>query len=220
MGFWSHLRLSRNPRCQAAHDDLLDSMDASGAPPRDHVTRFSGDAFGTAGDYEGDDFGQEPDSESQSEDGDSGPEDEQRLFDQDLEDSWEPERPSTLIHEPTHTPPTQVHDLNADLHDTHLRLLAEERAHNHPQIVRYSETYPASRVGTRLGNTGTTADANYARSINGGNNTWAPFKSEIDWKVARWAKLRGPGSTAFSELLAIDGVRYLFVHRDCSLIFW
>ncbi|PPQ81967.1 hypothetical protein CVT26_004198 [Gymnopilus dilepis] len=27
-----------------------------------------------------------------------------------------------------------------------------------------------------------------------------------DWKVAQWAKLRGVGSTAFSDLLAIDGV--------------
>ncbi|KAF9474258.1 hypothetical protein BDN70DRAFT_815973 [Pholiota conissans] len=28
----------------------------------------------------------------------------------------------------------------------------------------------------------------------------------MEWEVARWAKLRGPGSTAFSELLEIDGV--------------
>ncbi|KAF9477316.1 hypothetical protein BDN70DRAFT_838060, partial [Pholiota conissans] len=28
----------------------------------------------------------------------------------------------------------------------------------------------------------------------------------MEWEIARWAKLRGPGSTAFSELLEIDGV--------------
>lgn len=35
---------------------------------------------------------------------------------------------------------------------------------------------------------------------------WAPFSTRREWEVARWAKLRGPSSTALSELLAIDGV--------------
>ncbi|KAJ3780005.1 hypothetical protein GGU10DRAFT_397894 [Lentinula aff. detonsa] len=37
-------------------------------------------------------------------------------------------------------------------------------------------------------------------------NPWAPFSSEIDWKIACWVKLRGPSSTALTELLAINGV--------------
>lgn len=39
-------------------------------------------------------------------------------------------------------------------------------------------------------------------------NCWAPFTSQLDWEMARWAKLRGPGSTALSELLKLDGVRH------------
>jgi hypothetical protein len=35
---------------------------------------------------------------------------------------------------------------------------------------------------------------------------WAPFRSQLDWDVARWAKMRGQTSTAVSELLAIPGV--------------
>ncbi|THU78566.1 hypothetical protein K435DRAFT_824095 [Dendrothele bispora CBS 962.96] len=35
---------------------------------------------------------------------------------------------------------------------------------------------------------------------------WAPFNSRMDWEIAQWAKMRGTGSTAFSDLLAIDGV--------------
>jgi hypothetical protein len=35
---------------------------------------------------------------------------------------------------------------------------------------------------------------------------WAPFSTRLEWEVARWAKLRGPSSTALSELLQIDGV--------------
>jgi len=38
-------------------------------------------------------------------------------------------------------------------------------------------------------------------------NPYTPFLSKLDWEFARWAKLRGPGSTAASELMGIDGVR-------------
>ena len=38
------------------------------------------------------------------------------------------------------------------------------------------------------------------------SNPYAPFKSRMDWEIARWAKLRGPGSTAITELLSISGV--------------
>ncbi|KAG2124671.1 hypothetical protein DEU56DRAFT_963354 [Suillus clintonianus] len=40
-----------------------------------------------------------------------------------------------------------------------------------------------------------------------GNNPYFPFCSQIDWEIARWSKLRGPTSTAFTDLLAINGVR-------------
>jgi len=48
----------------------------------------------------------------------------------------------------------------------------------------------------------------YAKKI-GTSNPWAPFESEIDWKLAKWAKMRGPSSTALTELLDIPGVRLL-----------
>jgi hypothetical protein len=40
------------------------------------------------------------------------------------------------------------------------------------------------------------------------DETYAPFGSKLDWDVARWAKLRGPSSSAVSELLEIDGVSF------------
>ncbi|THU75511.1 hypothetical protein K435DRAFT_619026, partial [Dendrothele bispora CBS 962.96] len=46
----------------------------------------------------------------------------------------------------------------------------------------------------------------YTEKIGSKGNIWAPFQSEIDWKIAKWAKLRGPSSTAVTELLSIDGV--------------
>ena len=47
---------------------------------------------------------------------------------------------------------------------------------------------------------------------------YAPFQSQMDWEIARWAKLRGPGSTAVSELFGIPGVRYCPPHMSlgCS----
>ena len=40
-----------------------------------------------------------------------------------------------------------------------------------------------------------------------GDSVWAPFQSQCDWEFARWAKTRGPTSTAVTELLAIPEVR-------------
>ncbi|KAJ7926370.1 hypothetical protein B0H13DRAFT_2229408 [Mycena leptocephala] len=37
-------------------------------------------------------------------------------------------------------------------------------------------------------------------------NPYAPFKSKVDWEIAKWAKFRGAGSTAFTDLLNIGGV--------------
>ncbi|KAN0131258.1 hypothetical protein V8E53_010962 [Lactarius tabidus] len=37
-------------------------------------------------------------------------------------------------------------------------------------------------------------------------STWAPFHSKCNWDIVLWAKLRGPSSTAFTELLQIPEV--------------
>ena len=39
-----------------------------------------------------------------------------------------------------------------------------------------------------------------------GDSIWSPFVSECDWVFARWAKTRGPTSSAVTELLAIPEV--------------
>lgn len=41
-------------------------------------------------------------------------------------------------------------------------------------------------------------------------NVYAPFASKIDWETAEWAKMRGVGSTAVSDLFSIEGVRGSF----------
>ncbi|KAF8958087.1 hypothetical protein BDZ97DRAFT_1668977 [Flammula alnicola] len=37
-------------------------------------------------------------------------------------------------------------------------------------------------------------------------NPFAPFSSELDWRVAQWAVKDGPGHNAFNRLLEIPGV--------------
>ncbi len=49
-------------------------------------------------------------------------------------------------------------------------------------------------------------------------NPYHPFASKLDWQVARWAKMRGPGSTAVTELLEIDEVSHDFDIRALSSI--
>ena len=54
--------------------------------------------------------------------------------------------------------------------------------------------------------------SNYAEQLETGSqeNIWAPFASKMEWEVAQWAKLRGPGSTSFSEFLEIEGVSQIY----------
>jgi hypothetical protein len=44
---------------------------------------------------------------------------------------------------------------------------------------------------------------------NGDSNEYAPFASEMDWKIAQWAIKDGPGNAAFDRLLAIPQVSLL-----------
>jgi hypothetical protein len=46
----------------------------------------------------------------------------------------------------------------------------------------------------------------YSQKIAGSENIYAPFESKLDFDIALWAKMRGSGSTAFTDLLAIDNV--------------
>ncbi|KAG1903207.1 uncharacterized protein F5891DRAFT_1106185 [Suillus fuscotomentosus] len=68
------------------------------------------------------------------------------------------------------------------------------------------EKFPRRHAGAPILNSGTTAFESYNNALQGADNVWAPFASRIDYEVAKWAKLRGSGSTAFSELLAVEGL--------------
>ncbi len=68
----------------------------------------------------------------------------------------------------------------------------------------YVEQFPRRTAGAPIPNAGSEgADVPHGLYQ---SNPYCPFVSEIDWKVAKWAKLRGQGSTAVSDLLGIPGV--------------
>ncbi|KAG1866756.1 hypothetical protein F4604DRAFT_1881791 [Suillus subluteus] len=67
--------------------------------------------------------------------------------------------------------------------------------------------YPDGRAGQPVPQADIcNANTAYASVINDTTNPYAPFNSRVDWKIARWAKLRGPTSTAFLDLLGINEV--------------
>jgi hypothetical protein len=51
------------------------------------------------------------------------------------------------------------------------------------------------------------------------DNPWAPFSSQLDWKVARWAKkMHNLTAAAVTQLLAIPGVRVCYSLNIMQLI--
>ena len=48
-------------------------------------------------------------------------------------------------------------------------------------------------------------------------NAYFPFNSRIDWELAKWAKLRGPSATSFTELLNVSGVSTINIPPSASV---
>lgn len=83
------------------------------------------------------------------------------------------------------------------------QIVPENRFVQEPHITKFG-----GAAGARLPRTEVPAYTQYkAHLAEVDDNPWAPFKSQIDWQLARWAKVRGSTSTAFTDLLAIHGVR-------------
>ncbi|KAG1763412.1 hypothetical protein EDD22DRAFT_979391 [Suillus occidentalis] len=83
--------------------------------------------------------------------------------------------------------------------DAERQILEQDKVHIVP--------YPDSRAGKPITQS-KVRDVNvtYGSSISDMENLYSPFSSQMDWEIVQWAKLRGPSSMAFSDLLSIDGV--------------
>ena len=202
----------REPRSQRSLAQDLDE-DASIIPDP-----FAGDFFGSADDYTNRDFGQTDETESGTGESDCDEDDQQRQMDYELEESWEPRRYGDLpVEDIKMDSDSELDSEELGNYDTIDRCPVEQRieeclTRSRIQVVRYSSQYANSRAGAVV-NKRQSLDDQHSNALGSNTNPWAPFTSEIDWKIACWAKLRGPGSTAFSEFLAIDGVcgSYCFI---------
>lgn len=95
-----------------------------------------------------------------------------------------------------------------EAHNTGQDIEARAQGHHGCVVV----PYPDPRAGQRTSRHSPEESANVmygAQVVDDENddNIFYPFASKIEWEIARWAKLRGSTSTAFTDLLSIDGVR-------------
>ncbi|KAI0040188.1 hypothetical protein FA95DRAFT_1585098 [Auriscalpium vulgare] len=152
------------------------------------------------GDEEGDDQdGDDQDAEFYAAGADALPMDEDRPRAGDQDD------PHPLLDYGLHFPGVDGAEAQR-LEDDQRRVDEEALNHEPSTILRFG-----GRAGEAIAQHATlsTFEA-YRNSLDAGegaDNSWTPFRSKLEWEIARWAKMRGPTSTAFTELLQIDEVR-------------
>ncbi|KAJ3792080.1 hypothetical protein GGU11DRAFT_761066, partial [Lentinula aff. detonsa] len=145
-------------------------------------------------------------------DSDSYDEGEGQLHFEDEEDIWEPPcpfedsacSPSPRSPSPQLIFPKGFFDEPLQLPMPRIPSVSRSSAVRQP----YIQQYPDPRAGAPIERQGTIVSENsrYFQNLKAGANPWAPFHSQTEWEIARWAKLRGPSSTALTELLSITGV--------------
>ena len=80
----------------------------------------------------------------------------------------------------------------------------QEPLQNHPFIVQFL----GNSAGTVHSRRDTDQNGEYSEAMGSEDNQFTPFSSHMEWEIARWAKLRGPSSMAFNELMVIKGVSH------------
>ncbi|PPQ63295.1 hypothetical protein CVT24_006740 [Panaeolus cyanescens] len=127
------------------------------------------------------------------------------LMQAELEGSWEPFRAGAPDETPSITgDPAPLPPAHAPRIKTRI---PSGQGSTPALIVRYNDKYPTSLAGEVV-SIDKNGDEVYAETVGANNsNPWAPFSSRLDWEIASWAKKRGASSTAFNELLSIDGIK-------------
>lgn len=209
-GYESHLTQSKDPLCRAVYEELTGRKHQdSDLEGDDYATDYATDTFGQDTDIPTENPPVEDEEPAQSEISEAEDEDTAEL-----DFTWEPTREGAPLEEELGTNDSQE-EVDEDIggHRAAERVLISEGHGVCPAVVlRYTNKYPSSAAGGVLAR-GETIDKRYRAAVSGQDkNPWAPFNSKRDWEVALWAKLRGPGSTAFSDLLSIPGVGFKMIY--------
>lgn len=200
-GYSQHLVKTRQASCMAvlaashtanSRPRSLTPRSPSLAPTEDQPMMFEGDFFGTYG---------EDDIEGSGDDTSDSSNEEEGLYDS---GEWEP---------PIHwqdgnkwEPPVDEGDQTPEeIDNIEARQQIKEHIAGQDNIIIVP--YPDACAGKPITGCPTRcANATYGLDAGSTANIYAPFASRIDWDIAKWAKLCGPSSTAFTDLLGIDGV--------------
>ncbi|KAJ3754434.1 hypothetical protein EV360DRAFT_86837 [Lentinula raphanica] len=202
-------------------------------------SQFVGDFF--AEDYTSDDFpgfedveqdmgnvkrfddeaDEEDEEDDDNDDDDEGDELQAGQIPPELEGTWEPHREPVFL--PNEADLAIVDDLSGPVIDPLLRRMPAHREDIHVQLfggqagAPIEDDNPNTNIPSSKFYDSNDGFQHYESCLSGiGANPWAPFSSRIDWEVARWAKMQGTGSTAFSDLLAIDGLHELLGLSYCT----
>lgn len=103
---------------------------------------------------------------------------------------------------------------SGNTNDEHGRLLSTEVTGLHGEIWGeiHTEVYPGGQAGA-IHSIGIPTMKEFNNTLGGPpSNPYSPFNSKTDWELAKWAKLRGPSSTAFTELMGVTGVCSHLLH--------
>lgn len=85
-------------------------------------------------------------------------------------------------------------------------------------VLPVIEKFPSRQAGEAVSRNSELGYEGYENALGGdtAGNPYSPFISKIDWQFAKWAKLRGAGSTAVTELMGIEGVSCLIAFQKHS----
>lgn len=204
-GIRNHQKRSDDPRCREKSFEIgdINKMEEIEVNPR-------GDFFGDYKDYSPEEFGLAPaedDEEILYHNGDS--DDDEDIHDNGgYEISLEPNRfPNPTLSNSNDEENGQDNTQPA----SRLRGGAEIELKNKPYIVKFSKGKAGAVYTNHDCIDGNTA---YISRISNPENPFSPFSSKIDWEIAHWAKTRGPSSTAFMELMSIEGVSCINLHTS------
>ncbi|KAJ6526345.1 hypothetical protein B0H19DRAFT_1084449 [Mycena capillaripes] len=213
--FGNHFVKTSDARCLKVREDAEAQASSEKEFGSDLQGEFPTGGGSFAGDFFGDDYTEEDfnylddstdsDSDSLSPDDDEDPTASYHAAAADAQagDGWEPPRPVQCNQKPEEDSDMEDVSVSTASPAREKRKIAEDRFHETPVIVKY----PSDRAGEEISNERSpSAEEQYGDALGKPANIYAPFASKMDWEVARWAKLRGSGSTAFTDLLKIEGV--------------
>lgn len=222
-GIQRHSESSRNPRCRWIFNHISagsQSPPSTSGSQSHESSRSQEEDVQMDASHDGPDVGPQREFNNEHrdlvEDGDLEDEYEDEGEDEDPpEQGWEPRlsvpRPSSRSTSPDPEPSVD------SSRDTRARVERAIRSNI------YVVPYPSEMAGRPLPKRKKSRNTNetYGELLHDPENDseYAPFRHRIDWEIARWAKLRGPGSNAFSELVKIPGVSDtpLFVYKSNNM---